>query len=82
MHDLGTLSGGESSNYAVSANELVVTESDTNLSSLRWRAFRWTSKSGMQDVGELVKTARDDLPELISALEGALRSSPDDLPTI
>ena len=32
------------------------------------------------DVGELVKTARDDLPVLISALDGALAAWPSDPP--
>lgn len=58
MVDLGTLGGGASYAYGVSADGLVVVGSSaTNVpidgSGGIWHAFRWTSEGGMVDLGTL-----------------------------
>jgi probable HAF family extracellular repeat protein len=44
MQDLGTLGGGESRAFGVSADGSVV------VGWANWRAFRWTAASGMEDL--------------------------------
>jgi probable HAF family extracellular repeat protein len=52
MEDLGTLGGGWSRAYSVSADGSVVVGMARN-SAGHIRAFRWTAESGMQDLGTL-----------------------------
>jgi len=52
MQDLGTLGGGSSEAYGVSADGSVVVGWAQN-ASYQWSAFRWTASGGMQDLGTL-----------------------------
>jgi probable HAF family extracellular repeat protein len=52
MQDLGTLGGGRSEAYGVSADGAVVVGWADNAAGQR-RAFRWTADGGMQDLGTL-----------------------------
>jgi probable HAF family extracellular repeat protein len=52
MQDLGTLGGDLSEAYGVSADGAVVVGRAKNASG-QWRAFWWTAKTGMQDLGTL-----------------------------
>ena len=52
MQDLGTLGGGWSEAYGVSADGAEVVGGSQN-AAWQWRAFRWTAAGGMQDLGTL-----------------------------
>jgi probable HAF family extracellular repeat protein len=52
MQDLGTLGGGESEAYGVSADGSVVVGRAANAAGYQ-RAFRWRAAGGMQDLGTL-----------------------------
>jgi probable HAF family extracellular repeat protein len=49
---LGTLGGGGSEAFGVSADGSVVVGGALNAAG-QWRAFRWTASGGMQDLGTL-----------------------------
>jgi probable HAF family extracellular repeat protein len=53
MQDLGTLGGGYSEAYGVSADGAVVVGWAHNAAGVYYRAFRWTVDGGMQDLGTL-----------------------------
>ena len=54
MTDLGTLGGNRSNATAVSADGSIVVGYARIIASTQYRAFRWTSASGMTDLGTLL----------------------------
>ncbi|WP_449191556.1 autotransporter domain-containing protein [Thauera sp.] len=54
MHDLGTLGGGNSHAFGVSANGAIVV-GQAERGDGRWRAFRWEEATGMQTVEDWLR---------------------------